>query len=145
MTSPELERLADRGLLQREAPGRAELVGLIHSAKARLTDAEKAELSDQSRFDLAYNAAHALALAALRWRGYRSDRRYLVFQVLPHTLGTPASTWRLLDKCHNERNQTEYQGFWAVSEALLTGLLAAARELLAAVDALPLPPEPGSE
>lgn len=49
-----------------------------------------ATLAIESRFDLAYNAAHALALAALRARGYRSDNRYVVFQALPHTLGLPA-------------------------------------------------------
>jgi hypothetical protein len=41
----------------------------------------------ESRFDLAYNAAHALCLAALRWHGYRPTNRYIVFQGLPHTLG----------------------------------------------------------
>jgi hypothetical protein len=44
-------------------------------------------LSPEIRFDLAYNAAHALALAALRWNGYRlNNSRYIVFQALPHTL-----------------------------------------------------------
>jgi len=38
-------------------------------------------LSLESCFDLAYNPAHALALAALRWNGYRSDNRYIFFSV----------------------------------------------------------------
>ena len=143
MTSPELERLADRGYLHREAPARQELIGLLETASARLADAERDELADESRFDLAYNAAHALALAALRSQGYRADRRYLVFQALPHTLGSPPAMWRLLAKCHEERNQMEYQGFRRVDRALLSGLLTAARELLQAVQALPLPPEHG--
>ena len=46
-------------------------------------------LSLESRFDLAYNAGHALALAALRFRGYRSESRYLVFQCLQHTIDLP--------------------------------------------------------
>lgn len=142
MTSPELERLAGIGLLKAEPPSRAELVGLIHTAEARLADAQREGLFEESRFDLAYNAAHALGLAALRWHGYRADKRYLVFQVLPHTLGTAAPTWRLLAKCHDERNQTEYQGFWGVDEALLAGLIAAAGELLAGVRELPLPTNP---
>ena len=142
MTSPELERLAERGFLHREPPGRAELEGLIATARARLSDAQREELAEESRFDLAYNAAHALALAALRWHGFRAEKRYLVFQALPHTLGSPVATWRLLAKCHEERNQTEYQGFWRVDEKLLAGLIAAARELLAGVQALDLPPAP---
>lgn len=51
----------------------------MHSAMARLNDAQTPSLSFASRFDLAYNAAHALALTALRLSGYRSDKRYLVF------------------------------------------------------------------
>lgn len=141
MTSPELERLADRGHLKREAPARAELEGLIRSASLRLTDARNADLSPESRFDLAYNAAHALALAALRAKGYRSDKRYFVFQALPHTLGVPTPIWRVLAKCHEERNRTEYEGLAEVDETLLRGLLEATTHLLEGVLALPLPPE----
>lgn len=43
-------------------------------------------LAFESRFDLAYNAAHSFALAALRYHGYRTDKRFVVFQVLPCTL-----------------------------------------------------------
>ena len=60
---------------------------MIRSGAVRLRDAENTTLSLESRFDLAYNAAHALSLAALRWKGYRSDNRYIAFQALPHTLG----------------------------------------------------------
>ena len=57
-------------------------------------------LALSSRFDLAYNAAHSFSLAALRWHGFRSESRYLVFQAIPHTLGLPATTWRVLAKAH---------------------------------------------
>jgi hypothetical protein len=45
----------------------------------RLQDARQPILSLESRFDLAYNAAHASALSALRAHGYRSENRFLVF------------------------------------------------------------------
>jgi hypothetical protein len=144
MPSPELERLADRGLLKREPPGLAEIEGLIRSAEHRLHDAQRQDLSLDSRFDLAYNAAHALALAALRSCGYRAEKRYLVFQCLAHTLATPAATWRLLVKCHEERNQVEYEGIPNVSEVLLADLIAAARELLARVRGLQPPGDTGA-
>ena len=41
-----------------EPPDRAEFVGLIKSATARLRDAANTSLALESRFDLAYNAAH---------------------------------------------------------------------------------------
>jgi hypothetical protein len=89
MHSTELERLADRGLLKRELPGGTEIEGLIRSAAERLHDARNEDLSLDSQFDLAYNAAHAVALAALRSSGYRAEKRYPVFQCLPHTLAAP--------------------------------------------------------
>src|SRR5438105_3329199 len=125
-----LEALAATGILKRERAVPNEINGLIRSATARLADAQKTSNSPESRFDLAYNAAHALALAALRFHGYRSEKRYIVFQALPHTLGVAASTWRLLDRCHRERNATEYEGIGDVDEKLLAGLIDAARELL---------------
>jgi hypothetical protein len=65
----------------------------------------------ESRFDLAYNAAHAFSLAALRWHGYRPDKkRYIVFQALAHTLSLPAAQWRVLDDAHRRRNEVEYEG-----------------------------------
>lgn len=139
MPSPELERLVDIGKLTREPPSRVEHEGLVRSGKARLEDARKAELSPESRFDLAYGAAHALSLAALRSHGYRSDSRYLVFQAVVHTLQASASTSRILAKCHERRNMAEYEGVVEIDERLLTDLIAAAEFLLVAVQKLPVP------
>lgn len=77
-----LENLLRSGGLKAEPPDRKECEGLLRSAIDRLQDAHNPALSFASRFDLAYNAAHALSLTALRLQGYRSDRRYLVFQCL---------------------------------------------------------------
>jgi hypothetical protein len=142
MTSPELENLVAIGKLKREPCPVREFEGLVRSGEARLTDASKPTLAIESRFDLAYNAAHALALAALRSKGYRSDNRYVVFQVLLHTLGTPAATWRVLAKCHERRNLAEYEGVVDVDERLMADLLAAAQQVLEAVRALGPPERP---
>jgi len=139
MTSPELERLAEIGALKREPSSRREFEGLVRSARARLKDAANADLAVESRFDLAYNASHALALAALRRLGYRSDNRFLVFQALPYTANLAASEWRLLGKCHERRNLAEYEGLVDLDERLVTDLLRVAEKLLAAVSALPPP------
>jgi hypothetical protein len=140
MTSSELERLARIGKLKHEPPAAGEIEGLRRSGEARLADAPRAELSIESRFDLAYNAAHVLALAALRRCGYRSDNRYLVFQTLPHTLGIPPTTWRVLAKAHELRNLAEYEGLLEVDERLVADLIDAARLVLAALRATDLRP-----
>lgn len=142
MPSAELDRLVEQGSLKREGPIRAEFQGLVESGAKRLEDSLRAENSVESRFDLAYSASHALSLAALRWHGYRSDRRYLVFQALAHTLDLPAATWRVLAKCHHERNQAEYEGVGVANETLVRALIDATQEVLARVRELPLPPEP---
>lgn len=134
--SDPLENLVAKGLLKRELPAREEITGLIRTAAIRLDDARKKTNAAESRFDLAYNAAHSLALAALRIHGFRSDKRYVVFQALQHTLGVDAPTWRLLDRCHRERNMTEYEGATSVDEKLLSGLIVAADEVLKRVRAL---------
>jgi hypothetical protein len=133
MTSPELERLAGIGKLKREPGAQAEINGLVRSARSRLTDARNPALALESRFDLAYNAAHALSLAALRWQGYRSDNRYVAFQSLPHTLGLGPGIWRVLATCHQRRNALEYEGYLEVDERLVTDLLNAAETVYDAV------------
>lgn len=136
-----LENLAgpDKALRQ-EPPDAREFSGLKRSALARLRDAGKEDNSLESRFDLGYNAAHALCLAALRWHGYRAAHRYIVFQVLPHTLGLGPEVWRVLAKCHDVRNLGEYEGDLNVDERLVTDLIAACRAVADKIEQLaPLP------
>src|SRR5439155_22182902 len=111
MTSKELANLADLGLLKAEPPDQREFKGLVDSGRKRLADALRQGLSSESKFDLAYNAAHAFSLAAMRWHGYRPDKRFVVFQALAHTLALGPDVWRVLDRCHGIRNAMEYEGY----------------------------------
>ena len=109
---------------------------MIRNAQRRLPDAEKAANASDSRFSLAYDAAHSLALAALRWHGFRAKDRYVVFQVLPHTVNFSSAKWRLLDDCHQKRNAALYDGDPADDEQLIKELIAITKELQVAVIAL---------
>lgn len=122
--------------LKAEPPDANEFAGLKRSGLARLKDAGIPTLSLESRFDLGYNAAHALCSAALRWHGYRSGNRYIVFQLLPHTLGLGPEVWRVLSKCHDLRNLGEYEGDLNIDERIVTDLLAACRIVAEKVKAL---------
>ena len=137
MASKQLENLVATRQLDVEPGTDEEVQNLLGSGSRRLLDAENTTLSLESRFDLAYNAAHALALAALRHHGFRSSNRYVVFQVLPHTLGIPNEQWRVLDSAHRKRNRAEYDGDFDVDEALVAAVIRVARALEAAVTALP--------
>ena len=123
MPHDQMDNLVKIGQLKAESPSDQEVAGLIKSGLARLRDAGNESLSIESRFDLAYNAAHALSLAALRRAGYRSESRYIVFQCLKHTLDLPNEQWRILDQAHRKRNLAEYEGHLDVDDALLEALL----------------------
>lgn len=131
MASP-LENLSGPGKpLAAEPPDAAETAGLLRSGRARLTDAKNDKLSLESRFDLAYNAAHAFCLAALRQKGYRARHRYIVFQALPHTLELGPDVWRVLAKAHDLRNLAEYEGHVDVDARLVTDVVAACETVAA--------------
>lgn len=137
MPSPLENLTGPGGPLHPEPVDASEYVALVRSGMVRLTDAERTSNSLESRFDLAYNAAHALGLAALRRAGYRSSNRYIVFQALPHTLGLGPEVWRILAKRHDLRNRGEYEGELDVDDRLVTDLVGACRAVASAIEQLP--------
>jgi hypothetical protein len=135
MTSP-LENLAGPGRpLVAEPHDEAQFRGLLRSGLVRLKDARNRSLSLDTRFDVAYNAAHAFCLAALRRKGYRARHRYIVFQALPHTLGLGPEVWRVLAKAHDLRNLAEYEGEMDVEERLVLDVIAACEAVASALGA----------
>lgn len=122
MRSDALENLARIGQLKKEAFNPPEFERLLNLAQARLQDAQVEQLSLEGRFISVYSAAHAAALAALRWHGYRSENRFTVFQCLEHTLQWPPHMWRVLDAAHQKRNLAEYEGYIETSEAVVEEL-----------------------
>ena len=136
MTIEALDNLVKIHKLNYEPPDQAEFDGMVLAAATKLQDVQLVGLSVDSQFSLAYGAAHALALAALRWHGYRSDSRYIVFQCLVHTLGLANAKWRVLDKCHNCRNIAEYEGHLEINSQLLKELIEITNELLVSVNNL---------
>lgn len=108
-----LENLARARQLNAEPPNEQEIANLLGAAGRLLKDARHAAISEEGRFSLAYNAAHALALAALRAAGYRpssSGHRQILFQVLESTAGAPRELWLALTQYHDRRNKIEYAG-----------------------------------
>ncbi len=136
MSLPELDNLVRIGQLKAEPRNAQEVTRMLAMAQTRLSDAKLNKLSLEGRFTSAYNAAHAAALAALRWHGYRSENRYTVFQCLTHTLGWPANRWRVLDTAHQKRNLAEYEGYLEVEESTVAEMCALVQGLIADVQAL---------
>lgn len=112
---------------------------MVKSARTRLADAQNKTLDPDSQFDLAYGAAHRLALAALRHQGYRSENRITVFRTPVHTLGSDKSDIQTFLRAHNERNLAEYEGRMDLNKGLLADLIRCAKKLETAVGRLDPP------
>lgn len=132
-----LDNLVKVNQLKAESADATEFAGMLKAGDAKLADCQIDGLSDDSQFSLAYSAAHAFSLAALRWHGYRSDKRYIVFQCLKHTLGLDNAQWRILDQCHRARNLAEYEGHLEINPQLLKELIVAVRHIQKLVKAMP--------
>jgi len=132
-----LDNLVRTGQLKREPTSREEVTAFLDQASVSLADAGIAALSASGRFKHAYDAAHALALCALRLHDLRPDRglghRAIVFQSLTHTIRAEPKLWSTLDRYHTKRNRSEYGGFMNVTEAEARDLLTLTHELQAAV------------
>jgi hypothetical protein len=136
MTLEALSNLAKIGKIKAEPMNRAEIDRMLVMARKRLGDSGYPQVSQEGRFTSVYNAIHVAALAALRWHGYRSENRYIVFRSLGHTLAWPASQWRVLDAAHQKRNLAEYEGFLEIEESAIAELRLLAEKLFADVDRL---------
>jgi len=131
-----LENLARAKQLNAEPPDEREIANLLSAADAYLRDARNASNSPASRFALAYNAAHSLALAALRASGYRpssAGHRKIVFQTLEATADASRQLWLALDQYHDRRNKIEYEGVPPASGTEAGDLAKLAGELQALV------------
>jgi hypothetical protein len=136
MTLEALSNLAKIGKIKAEPMNRAEIDRMLVMARKRLADSSYPQVPQEGRFTSVYNAIHGGALAALRWHGYRSENRYIVFQSLGQTLAWPASQWRVLDAAHQKRNLAEYEGFLEIEESAIAELRLLAEKLFADVDRL---------
>ena len=139
MSNTALENLAKIGQLKKEPASALDVSRLLAMAHKHLDDARRESNSIEGRFISAYSVGHAAGLAALRWHGYRSENRYLVFQTLQHTVGWTAVQWRQLDTAHNKRNLAEYEGYLEVEPSYVKGLIEVVSLLLDDVSRLVIP------
>lgn len=128
-----LRNLTERNQLRVEKSSAEEVQGLLASAGSFIADARRKENSEATRFNIAYEAAHAPALAALRANDLRPAQgpghRAIVFNVLDATTTAPSSVCVPLGKAHDKRNKLTYDGLTTFSRTELS-------ELIESVDAL---------
>lgn len=128
-----LDNLVRIGQLKPEPPADDEIGTYRRKASLYLRDAALDGMSSAGRFMLAYDAAHALAFAALRAKGYRPDaargHRAIVFQTLEATAEAPRELWVALDRYHTRRNASEYSAMIEASKTEADDLLDLAKRL----------------
>ena len=116
-----LARLLKTGQLKGEPTSKSEIAGFLANADQALVDARIPALSSANRFKLAYDAAHALALVAMRAHGYRPGsgpgHRAIVFQSLVHTVRASPTLASSLNRYHTKRNRSEYDGLVTATDA----------------------------
>jgi hypothetical protein len=96
---PALANLVKIGQLKTEPTSRDELAGYLNHAAQCLKDAAVPEISASGRFEFAYTAAHALALAALRANGVRTDRGPAIVPSCSNRSPTPSTRPKTCGPC----------------------------------------------
>lgn len=109
-----------KGALHAHQPSAKEIAGLLALADRNLADAALDGLSAEGRFQFAYNAALAMASAALHAAGYRTSSNLpghhaLTIESLKYTVGAGAALLRKFDGFRRKRNRVAYDAPAAVS------------------------------
>ena len=129
-----------KGALQAHKSSAKEISGLLALADRNLADAGIRGLSAEGRFQFAYNAALAMATAALHAAGYRTNSNVpghhaVTVESLEHTIGVDAALVRKLDAYRRKRNRVSYDAPAAVSAKEAADMLALAAQLRREVEA----------
>jgi hypothetical protein len=109
-----LDNLIGRSL-ERITPDREAITRLLQAAERNINDAKIEQLSNESRFDIAYKAIMQLANAALQANGFRTltsvpGHHQTMIQALVKTIGLETSQMVVLDALRKQRNIADYSG-----------------------------------
>lgn len=132
MTSTTLRQWADNGWLHEHESSPEEMKSLLEGAKRKLADARVEALSNDGRFQFAYEAILRLAIAALAAEGYRASSQshhYRSIASLVHTIGLEDRQVRVLDAFRRKRNISVYDSAGDITEAELQEVLQQAAEI----------------
>lgn len=127
-----LENLVGKGL-EHEPPVPAEIQRLLKKADTRIKDARSEAISNDSRFDIAYEGVLQLAVCALRANGFRlgskGGHHVIALQSLSKSIGYPKEKIRLLDEFRRQRSIGLYDGSFDPTNTEVETLLQIADDL----------------
>ena len=128
-----LEKWAEYGWLKAEPTSRDEIKGLLTIVDRDLKDANVEAISDDRRFEAAFNAARTCATVALRACGYRTSTQaghhVKTIESLELTIHADAKLIRKMKTFSQKRNATSYDTAGNVSREEVTSVTTTASEL----------------
>ena len=127
-----LEDWLKNGWLIEHKSSKQEISDLLSIARRDLLDCQSKEISDDWRFNIAYNAALQSAKAALAASGYRASREahhYRVIQSLVFTIGAAPNLVQQLERFRKKRNIVEYDRTGTISSQEVDEIASLAKEL----------------
>jgi uncharacterized protein (UPF0332 family) len=110
-----LDNLVKIHQLQHHTATAEEVQRLLAAARRNLADSRAADISDQTRFDVAYKTIMQCAMVGLLAKGYRPStttpgHHQTMIQALELTLGVNKEVWVVLDSLRKKRNLNDYSG-----------------------------------
>lgn len=110
-----LDNLVRTGQLEKIEVQLSDITRLLDASQRALNDTQVAELSTESRFDIAYRSIMQAANAALQANGYRTltsqpGHHMTMIQTLPLTIGLDKTVMIQLDALRKQRNVIDYSG-----------------------------------
>jgi len=129
-----LNDMLRNGELEKLPASEEELANLLATAERRMADANLGQLSNETRFVLAYQCALSCATAALRQAGYRvpgeHNKHLRTIDTLRFTLKLTAHEIALLHKARKKRNEDLYEGTVEISDEERDSVLELAGKIL---------------
>jgi hypothetical protein len=128
------EKWVEYGWLRADPASRDEIKSLMTIVDRDLKDAAVSGVSDDRRFEAAYNAARTCATVALRASGYRvatnqPGHHARTIDSLPLTIGADEKLVRKMKSLSQKRNATSYDTAGNVSEQEVELATKTARDL----------------
>jgi hypothetical protein len=128
-----LKKWGEYGWLKAEATSRDEIKGLLKIVERDLKDAKVAAVSEDRRFEAAFNAARTAATIALRASGYRTSTQaghhVKTIESLELTIKADSRLVQRMKTLSKKRNATSYDSAGNVSAQELELAIRSATEL----------------
>jgi hypothetical protein len=134
-----LQQWLENSWLVRKEPTRRGIGDLLAIARREIADSSLEGISEDGRFEHAYDAVRTLAEAALLATGYvvpkGGQKHERLIDSLRFTLGEPVSgKVDFFDRCRRMRHKTKYERSGVIGAADASALLQEARNLLVRVE-----------